>query len=179
MKRALALAVLVAGCARTPAPGVTPPPADATPTPVPVHVVSNGSGSLTTLTEMKRGHVIYRIRATSFTVDTIGGPGGAGNGAFEHPQITFIDRNGAQTVATAPKAALTGADKTVVMTGGVRARSQDGNVLHCDRLRYNGNTERLHGDGHVRLETPSGFVLTGDRLDGDAQLADVRVARGQ
>jgi LPS export ABC transporter protein LptC len=177
MKRALVLVVFVAGCAHAPNPGGTPPPAGATPTPVPVHVVSSGNGGLTTLTEMKRGHVVYRVRATSFTVDTAGGPNDAGSGAFEHPQITFIDRSGAQTVATAPKAALTGADKSVVMTGGVRARSQDGNVLHCDRLRYDGKTERLHGDGHVRLETPAGFILTGDRIDGDAQLADVRVVR--
>ena len=63
------------------------------------------------------------------------------------------------------------------MTGGVHARSQDGNVLSCDRLRYDGNTERIHGDGHVVMTTPSGLTLVGDQLDGDARLANVRVYR--
>ena len=63
------------------------------------------------------------------------------------------------------------------MTGGVRARSQDGNVLACDRLRYDGNTERIHGDGHVVMQTPAGLTLVGDELDGDARLQNVRVYR--
>jgi lipopolysaccharide assembly outer membrane protein LptD (OstA) len=61
------------------------------------------------------------------------------------------------------------------MTGGVLARSQDGNVLRCDRLRYDGRTERVHGEGHVQLRTPSGLTLIGDTLDGDARLRDVLV----
>ena len=72
---------------------------------------------------------------------------------------------------------MTGADKSVVMTGGVRARSQDGNVLHCDRLRYDGQSERVHGDGNVRLSTPGGLILVGDTLDGDARLQNVFVRK--
>ncbi len=141
--------------------------------PVPLHVTSSGNGRYTTLTEMKRGRRLYTIRATSFVADTTEGDGG--NGSFDAPEITFVDRSGGSTVATAPKAVLTGADKSVLMTGGVRARSQDGNVLHCDRLRYDGKSERVHGDGHVRLETPTGFVLLGDAIDGDARLRNVTV----
>jgi hypothetical protein len=33
----------------------------------------------------------------------------------------------------------------------------------------------VHGDGHVRLETPTGFVLLGDAIDGDARLRNVTV----
>ena len=177
-----ALALALAGCGGhagagagpSASPGAAPP---ATPTPLPLHVVSSGNGQYTTLTEMKRGRTLYTVRAASFVADTTAGQDAGGNGAFERPQITFVDRAGGATVANAPKAVLTGADKSVVMTGGVRARSQDGNVLHCDRLRYDGQSERVHGDGNVRLTTPSGLVLAGDTLDGDARLQDVRVRR--
>ena len=141
--------------------------------PVPLHVTSSGNGRYTTLTEMKRGRRLYTIRATSFVADTTEGDGG--NGSFDAPEITFVDRSGGSTVATAPKAVLTGADKSVLMTGGVRARSQDGNVLHCDRLRYDGQSERVHGEGNVRLQTPAGLTLVGDTLDGDARLRNVLV----
>jgi LPS export ABC transporter protein LptC len=169
------LLILLAACGGN-GPAASPsssPNAGTSPTPVPLHVTSSGNGEYTTLTEMKRGRRLYTIRATSFVADTTDGDGG--NGSFDAPQITFVDRSGGSTVATAPKAVLTGADKSVLMTGGVRARSQDGNVLHCDRLRYDGKSERVHGDGHVRLETPSGFVLVGDTIDGDARLRDVTV----
>jgi hypothetical protein len=174
---ALLVFALLTSCAPPPAPA---PAASAGPslapvsTALPVHVTSSGNGRYTTLTEMKRGRRLYTIRATSFVADSAEG---GGNGAFADPQITFVDRAGGSTVANAPKAVLTGADKSVVMTGGVRARSQDGNVLHCDRLRYDGQSERVHGDGNVRLETPSGLVLVGDTLDGDARLRNVSVRK--
>jgi LPS export ABC transporter protein LptC len=177
----VALAVL-AGCGAPGAPGAKPsgsaaPPA--TPTPLPLYVVSTGNGRYTTLTEMKHGRTLYHIRASQYVVDSTAGDQSAGNGTFEMPQITFVDRAGGATVATAPKAVLTGADKSVLMTGGVRARSQDGNVLRCDRLRYDGRSERVHGEGNVRLTTPSGLVLSGDTLDGDARLQNVQVRKGR
>jgi LPS export ABC transporter protein LptC len=165
------------GPASGPSPSAGPVEPGASPTPLPVHVTSSGNGRYTTLTEMKRGRTLYAIRADSFDADSI--EGGGGNGTFASPHITFVDRAGGSTVATAPKAVLTGADKSVLMTGGVRARSQDGNVLHCDRLRYDGKTERVHGDGHVRLETPAGFVLVGNTIDGDARLRNVTVRQAR
>ncbi len=178
---AIGALVLLTACAHATAPAPAPSPSGARPpsgpTPVPLHVVSSGNGSVTTLTEMKHGRRLYTIRASSFVADSAAGASATGNGTFEQPQITFEDRKGGSTVANAPKAVLTGADKSVIMTGGVRARSQDGNVLHCDRLRYDGKTERVHGEGNVRMETPSGLVLVGDVLDGDARLADVVVRK--
>lgn len=176
----LLLAVLAACAPHPPAPGpagsAAPPPATATP--VPLHVTSiGGSGGYTTLSEMKHRRTIYVVRAASFVADTAAGTTAGGSGSFEQPHITFVDRSGARTVADAPKAVLTSADKSVVMTGGVHARSQDGNVLSCDRSRYDGNSERIHGDGNVVLTTPSGLVLVGDELDGDARLENVRVYR--
>jgi lipopolysaccharide assembly outer membrane protein LptD (OstA) len=176
----LGLLVLLIACGHPAAPaggGSSPAPA-ATPTPLPLHLTSNGArGQYTTLSEMKQRRTIYIVRADSFVADTTAGHTATGSGSFDQPHITFVDRSGARTVADAPKAVLTSADKSVLMTGGVRARSQDGNVLSCDRLRYDGNTERIHGDGHVVMTTPTGLTLAGDEIDGDARLADVRVYR--
>jgi hypothetical protein len=175
------LLALAAGCAPsapTAAPaGSASPAAHSTPTLVPVHIVSTGNGGEITVSEIKRRRKIYTILARSFTADTAAGQFATGSGEFEQPHITFLDRSGAQTVADAPKAVLTSADKSVLMTGGVRARSQDGNVLSCDRLRYDGTTERIHGDGHVVMRTPTGLMLVGDEIDGDARLQNVRVYR--
>jgi hypothetical protein len=177
------LAAVLAGCGAPSGPAASSsatPASPATPTPLPLYVVSTGTdGRYTTLTEMKHGRTLYRIRATQYVVDSTAGDRAAGNGTFAAPQITFVDRLGGATVATAPKAVLTGADKSVLMTGGVRARSQDGNVLRCNSLRYDGRTERVHGEGDVRLTTPSGLVLVGDTLDGDARLQDVQVRKGR
>jgi LPS export ABC transporter protein LptC len=176
----LALCALVAACghpASGPASGGSPA-GPATATPVPLHVTSSGgSGQVTTLSEMKNRRTIYVVRASSFVADTAAGRSATGSGTFVQPHITFVDRSGAKTVADAPKAVLTSADKSVLMTGGVHARSQDGNVLSCDRLRYDGDSERIHGDGNVVMTTPSGLRLVGDELDGDARLRDVRVYR--
>ena len=155
----------------------SPPPAFASSTPVAVHVTSNGNGRYTVVTQMKNRRTIYTIRALSFEGDTLSEGTSGASGTFEQPHVIFHDRNGGETIADAPKAALTGADKSVVMTGGVQARTQDGNVLHCERLRYDWVTERIHGDGHVRLDTPTGLSLVGDRIDGDARLANVRVSK--
>ncbi len=173
------LVALLAACGHPAAPGpASPAPAAPTATPLPLHVTSSGgSGQYTTLSEMKHRRTIYTVRAKSFVADTATGHTVTGSGEFVAPHITFIDRSGARTVADAPKAVLTSADKSVLMTGGVHARSQDGNVLSCDRLRYDGNSERVHGVGNVVLTTPAGLTLAGDEIDGDARLADVRVYR--
>jgi len=175
----LVLVALLAACAHPSAPPPAAPSAAPAPTatPVPLHVLSSGNGRYTTLSEMKHQRTIYIVRARSFVADTAAGHMATGSGTFDQPHITFIDRSGARTVADAPKAVLTSADKSVLMTGGVRARSQDGNVLSCDRLRYDGTSERIHGDGHVVMTTPSGLTLVGDEIDGDARLDNVRVYR--
>ena len=183
MRRELLAVVLLAGCS------APPPQAAATPAPIPsgavapsgtpvaVHVTSNGNGRYTVVTEMKARRTIYTIRALSFEGDTLSEGAAAASGTFEQPHIVFHDRTGGETIADAPKAVLTGADKSVLMTGGVHARTQDGNVLRCDQMRYDGKSETIHGQGHVRLDTPTGLSLVGDRIDGDARLQHVRVTR--
>ncbi len=177
MPAAVLAAALVSGCGKPAAPPAAPASPPPTATPLPLHIVSSGGAGYTTLSEMKHARTIYNVRAKSFVADTTAGHTATGSGEFEQPEITFIDKNGAKTVADAPKAVLTSADKSVLMTGGVQARSQDGNVLSCDTLRYDGTSERIHGDGHVVMRTPAGLTLTGDEIDGDARLANVRVYR--
>jgi lipopolysaccharide assembly outer membrane protein LptD (OstA) len=175
-----AVLLLVTACAHPAAPPAAGPSAAPAPaaTALPLHVASSGGpGQYTVLSEIKHRRTIYTIRANSFAADTAAGHIATGSGVFDQPQITFVDRSGARTIADAPKAVLTSADKSVLMTGGVHARSQDGNVLACDRLRYDGDSERIHGDGHVVMTTPAGFTLVGDEIDGDARLQNVRVYR--
>lgn len=189
---ALVLAAALAGCARpappAAAPSASPPasPAAATAspapartaapraTPVPVHVQGAGSpNEPTILTQTVAGRRVYTIRALAFHGDVGGGRSGAAT--LEQPHVTFVDKAGKTTIADAPKATVTQQDKSVVMTGGVHARTSDGSTLTCDTLRYDGRTERFHGMGHVRLTGPSGLVLGGNYLEADVRLHDVAV----
>jgi hypothetical protein len=182
MRREWLLAALLgaSGCGGHGAPehttGGQPTPAP-TATALAVHVTSNGAGRYTVVTQMKNRRTLFTIRALSFEGSAPTDATTGGSGTFEQPHVVFRDRNRAETVADAPKAVLTGADKSVLMTGGVLARTQDGNVLRCDRLRYAGANETLHGEGHVRLDTPGGLSLVGERIDGDVRLSHVRVTR--
>ncbi len=186
MRRALAPLVLaaLAGCARSapvsgPASPIATKPsraATSSPTPVPVHVSGEGnSNQPTILTETVHGRRVYTIRALTFKGDIGGSQDGIAT--LEQPHITFVDKTGTITIADAPKATVTQRDKTVDMTGGVHARTSDGNVLTCDVLRYDGQTERFHGSGHVVLTGPTGLQLAGNYLEGDVRLRDVQVTK--
>lgn len=182
---ALAVALLAAGCGprggagstASPAPGGTPSAAPSA-TAVPVHVHGFGTERKpSVLSETKGGRRIYVIRAIQFEGD-IGGGSADGAAVLQQPHITFIDRSGARTVADAPKATVKQRDKSVFMTGGVHARTAEGAVMTCDTLRYDGDSERFRGEGHVRLTGPSGLELDGEHLEGDVRLHDVRVTSG-
>ena len=91
------------------------------------------------------------------------------------PHVTFLDKNGKTLVGDAPKAVVTERDKTITMSGGVTARTQDGAVLTCDTMTYDGRVERIHGQGNVVLLSARGDRLTGDTIDGDVRLNHVTV----
>ena len=179
---AAAAALLTAGCGPhgAPRPATSAAPAGASPaapaTPVPVHVRGFGTKAQpSVLTGRKQGRRIYVIRALAFEGDIAGAGGSA---VLQEPHITFVDRSGAVTTADAPKATVKQRDKSVLMTGGVHARTAEGAVLTCDTLRYDASTERFHGEGHVAVTGPNGDQLTGDHLDGDVRLHDARVTSG-
>jgi LPS export ABC transporter protein LptC len=175
------LVLLAAGCAQqatggatsaSPAPIAAQPTASATA--VPVHIETHGGGGqYVRIVETVRGRKAYTIRALSAIGERFGT--NQATGALEQPHVTFVDRSGTTTIADAPKATVAERDKSVVMTGGVHARTSSGSLLSCDTLTYNANTERFHGEGHVRLTAPNGLQLGGDHLDGDVKLQDVRV----
>jgi len=175
---ALLACILAAGCG---APSSNGPGAAGSPgptaTPVPVHVRGFGTKEKpSVLTGTKKGRRIYVIRSTSFEGDIAGSADG--NAVLQETHITFVDRSGAVTIAEAPKATVKQRDKSVFMTGGVRARTMEGAVLTCDTLRYDAGTERFRGEGHVVVTGPGGDRLGGDHLDGDVRLRDARVTSG-
>ena len=181
MRVALLLALTAAGCARhAPASSGSTPAAvtgRGSATPVPVHVRGIGTATTpTVLSETVHGRRIYTIRAMLFEGDIVGSQ--QGTALLQQPHVTFIDKSGSATVADAPKATVSQRDKSVLMTGGVRARTQEGSILTCDTLRYDTETERFDGEGHVVLRGQNGAVLEGDHLDGDVRLHDVRVTSG-
>lgn len=176
---AAALACLLAGCGghgKQPAAGSATAVPTATGTAIPIRIVTQGGdGRYTNIVQTVKGRKVYTIRALS----SEGEQTGAGNSVatLEQPHVTFVDKSGTATIADAPKAHITGQDKNVVMTGGVRATTSSGSVMTCDVLTYNGQTERLHGDGHCRLVGSNGVEMTGNHIDGDARLQEVKITQ--
>jgi hypothetical protein len=184
---ALGLALLLAtACARppagaparSPAPPAASGPASPSASPIPIHVETHGrNGEYVTIVETSHRRKVYTIRALSGEMQRNGTNEATGD--LEQPHVTFIDKSGAKTIADAPKAHSSERDKSVVMTGGVHARTSAGIVLTCDTLRYDATSERLHGSGNVALHAPSGVDMSGDDIDGDVKLQDVKITRGR
>jgi LPS export ABC transporter protein LptC len=156
----------------------SPAPA-ATPTPIPIKVRSNGpTHGRVVLTEKKpSGRVVYVLHADSNVSDRFAA--GSGRSVFTRPRIVFYQVNGKTLTAVSPAATVEEQSKTVLMTGGVRATTQDGIVLTCDQLLYDDRASMIHGRGHVVITTPRGERLNGDRIDSDMQLDHVHVSSGE
>ncbi|MBC5802835.1 MAG: LPS export ABC transporter periplasmic protein LptC [Candidatus Eremiobacteraeota bacterium] len=87
-----------------------------------------------------------------------------GRSDFVNPHVTFFGKGDQRLMADAPSGTAVEKDKTIVMTGGVRARTADGKTLHSDTLRYDDQTDMLYGNGNVVVTSPSGDRLQGDQL---------------
>jgi len=183
MSRLFAIAVaglLLVACSsaskpanETSAPAVSP----AAVNDVPIHVESQGHVSdEQTVLEHGRQRPLYEILALSDAGDR--SANGEERVTFDQAHITFHAADGNRLVADAPRATVEDRTKEVVMSGGVRARTQDGAVLTCSTLHYDGRTERVHGEGDVRLTSAQGFVFTGDRLDGNVRLDHLHITKG-
>jgi lipopolysaccharide export system protein LptA len=143
----------------SPAPG--PGGVRATTVPFTLHSKKVGSRYIY-LTKQKANRTVYVLRADSETGQYFGG--NTGRSDFVNPHVTFYASGGRQIVADAPAGTLVEKEKTVTMTGGVHARTQDGKTLTSDRMRYNDDTETLYGDGDVVVTTPQGERLEGSEL---------------
>jgi hypothetical protein len=151
--------------AASPSPGASAAAEAAGPTPtaVPLSLRSNKVGSrYIYLTKQKANRKVYVLRADSETGQYFGGD--TGRSDFVNPHVTFFATSGRVIVADAPAGTIVEKDKTVTMTGGVRARTDDGKTLTSDTLRYNDESETLYGDGNVVVTTPQGERLSGSVL---------------
>jgi LPS export ABC transporter protein LptC len=173
----LALLALATACTTRPSQPARPTPSGApapTPSTLPIKVTSNRVGKrLVTLTEQKRGRKVYVLRADANESDRFAA--GTGRSVFTRPHVVFFEPGGKTLTADAPIATVEEVSKTVVMSGGVRSRTQDGITLTCDTLRYDDRTEHIHGTGNVVVTTPRGERLEGNTIDADTRLDHVRI----
>ena len=175
MWRKLVVLALLAGCAQphAPVPSARPSPVGS-PTVEPIRVsAAGGEGKQPTITGMHGKRKAYYLTAPSYT----GARDAAGHstGVFTQPHVEFYDASGRTMTSDAPKATVDESSKTLVMTGGVRTRTQAGALMTCDRLRYTSADEHFHGEGHVVVTSPGGDRITGDVIDGNVRLENARI----
>jgi len=187
------VAGLLAGCASQPSapkatgaapsrpvPAVSGSPAagsapKAAATAFPIGVSANRVGQrYVYLTKQKKNRKVYVLRADAengryFGQDT-------GRSTFVNPHVTFYGHQGKRLVADAPTGTVVEKDKTVRMSGGVRARSQDGLTLRSDTLRYDDQTDKVHGEGNVTVTSPRGEELQGQTLEWNLRDGSIDVA---
>jgi len=169
-----ALFAWLVACGRAPAPAPqatpspSPPPAGSSATPLDFNSHAVGSKYIY-VTEQKRSRKVYVLRADEQRAEYFGE--NTGRSDFTNPHVIFYDAPGRTLTADAPAGTVFEHDKTVVMTGGVRARTSDGKTLTCNTLHYNDATGRLLGEGNVVLTSPLGEQLRGQRLDADVRLS--------
>ncbi|TAM60960.1 LPS export ABC transporter periplasmic protein LptC [bacterium] len=165
----------LAGCHRAAVPppqalATTPPPQAAVTFP-PLRVTAHGSAKVPVVIESYRtnGSKRYRLEAHSALYDNA-----HRRASFHNAHVVFY--RGARTLTVdAPSALLDHASQTVTMDGGVRAVSDDGIVLTCRRMVYHSESDRVSGDGDVRMRSGND-VLTGGHLESDLRLEQVTVA---
>jgi len=125
------------------------------------------------LTKQKGNRRVYILRADSESGEYSGQNTGRSN--FASPHITFFGDGGKRLVADAPLGTVVEKERSVLMSGGVKARSQDGMTLSSDTLRYNDQTEIAHGEGDVDVVFPQGEELRGQTIDWDLRTGHIDV----
>ena len=178
---ALVALLSLAACGRaaressTPAPsasaGTTVTTAAPARTAVPIRLRGDRIGSrYIFVTKQKGNRKVYVLRADSESGQYLGSD--TGRSDFVNPHVTFFGTSGVPLMAQAPAGTAVEKDKTVRMSGGVRARTEDGRTLTCDTLTYHDDSETIYGDGNVVMTTP-----TGERLQGDHAVWNLRTGQ--
>jgi lipopolysaccharide assembly outer membrane protein LptD (OstA) len=145
------------------------------PKPITVTVRSQRVGSqYVYLTKRRKDNSKAYVLRSDMNVAKSAGEG-TGSSEFTNPHIVFSGREGQQLVADAPHAVILMKERSLLMNGGVRAQTSDGMFVKADTLTYNEMTDRLHGVGHVLVTTPRGERLTGDRIDANLHLSEMRI----
>ncbi|MBD5634549.1 MAG: LPS export ABC transporter periplasmic protein LptC, partial [Candidatus Eremiobacteraeota bacterium] len=144
------------------------------PTPPPVNFQGNRVGShYVYATKQKGTRKFYVLRADS--VNAVYNGTSTGRSNFTNPHVVFYGDGAKRLVADAPAGTVVERDKTVVMTGGVHARTQDGMTLTSDTLRYEDESAMVHGVGHVVVVFPAGEELRGEYVDWNLRNGHINV----
>jgi LPS export ABC transporter protein LptC len=160
-------------------PGSSPSPAGSAtpggPTPPPLTFRGQRVGSRYVYATKQNGaHKVYVLRADSVNAVYTGVATGRSN--FTNPHVVFYGDAGKRLTAEAPAGTVVEKDKTVLMTGGVHARTQDGMTLTSDTLRYDDESQLVHGVGHVVVTFPAGEQLQGETVDWNLRNGHINVA---
>lgn len=178
---ALALTAVIA-CAPKPPPSTASasasPAATAAPTPsaatgspqpaanqaAPIKAISRGNAQY--IVRNPAGRPVYDVRSPTVVYNKAAD--GTEIADFTKPHVIFHAPTGRTVVADSPKAVARVNDKSVVMTGGVRAKTDDGKILTCATLTYDVNHSQIECRGDVVLtntktnQSASGQVLITD-----------------
>jgi LPS export ABC transporter protein LptC len=143
-------------------------------TPITFEAPRTGDKYIYLFKQRRDGSKMYVLRADSEKGQYFGE--NTGQSTFVNPHITFYGSDGKHVVADAPAGLAVERAKTVRLTGGVHALSQDGVRLVSDSMLYYGSSETIHAEGHVVMDSPQGSELRGDTLDWNLHSGAVDVA---
>jgi len=109
---------------------------------------------------------MYDVRSSTVVYDRASD--GTAVATFTRPHVTFVSPDGRVVVADSPKAVAHDRDKSVVMTGGVHAKTSDNKVLTCTTLTYDEIHAQILCVGNVVLtDTKTNQSATGETLQTD------------
>lgn len=171
-------AVCLSSCGGRTAVATSPAPAvssGATATPEPNYRLfeTASGGRAPFVKNFEHGKLVYDLKAQGVAYTTNGK-----TGRFDTSTIYFYKGSVVRLTVTAPTATVDGTTYDVRLSGGVRARANDGTTLTSDSMDYNGRTKLLHAVGHVVATGSSGMVVTGDHATADLDLQTIRIAGG-
>jgi hypothetical protein len=126
------------------------------------------------LTKQRRNRKLYILRADAEKGRYFGED--SGQSSFVNPHVVFFESDGKKLIADAPAGLVVEKARTVRMSGGVHARSQDGVTLTSDSLLYDDATQMLHAVGNVVMDSPQGSELRGSTMDWNMTTGEINVA---
>ncbi|MGA3038441.1 MAG: LPS export ABC transporter periplasmic protein LptC [Vulcanimicrobiaceae bacterium] len=113
-----------------------------------------------------QGQVMYDVRSSTVVYDRAAD--GTAVATFTTPHVTFEAPDNRVVIADSPKAVAHDKDKSVVMTGGVHAKTSDNRVLTCTTLTYDELHAQILCVGNVVLtDTKTNQTATGETLQTD------------
>lgn len=145
----------------------------------PIKAVSRGSDREPAryIVRDRSGHIVYDVRSSTVVYDRAAD--GSSVATFTDPHVVFHARNGT-VAADSPKAVAHDKDKSVVMTGGVHAKTDDGKLLSCSTLTYDAQSQKIVCEGDVVLKnSKTNQTASGERLVTDPDFDHVVLSGGR